>query len=384
MLLTYLPAVLHGLALLIALFVQNMDSPLAGAWLPLHLAACAFMVHRTPSRERGLVWWASLGWLVALLVQTFFLRPVAVGSAFMWVLAAAPLLALSLRREYLRAYVTVFLGVLVAYAVLLSWEATVHIQYTAYQILVESRNNAASAWPLLDPNNAACVMNLGLLSCLFMGLRRPRWLALVALFAFALFCTASKAGALVALLGTLVLVAERFYLDVVDLLVLVLLVCLGIMFHYDFDVTKLEQEPTVAYRLELWTASAPLALINPLTGLGLGQYPAAYAQVRTDVSAAFPHGHTGGWYAHNDPLQFAIEMGLPAAFIFLALVVAVALGSWRGNAVAAVPLLSLFLQALIEFQFYVPLISLLAGLSLGYHRLNRRPSRYDPRHVSTR
>jgi hypothetical protein len=75
-------------------------------------------------------------------------------------------------------------------------------------------------------------------------------------------------------------------------------------------------------------------------------------------------------YAHNDLLQFAVEMGVPAALAFCGMAWAAARATCRQNIVSGAVLAALFLQALTEFQFYVPAVSLLAGLALGWHNLN--------------
>src|SRR5262249_17368339 len=87
-----------------------------------------------------------------------------------------------------------------------------------------------------------------------------------------------------------------------------------------------------------------------------------YGQVRTETQ-------TAGVFAHNDPLQFMIEMGWPAGFEFLLLVLIAAASTNRRNLVSGCVLLALFIQSMVEFQFYVPALSLFGGAALGYHLL---------------
>ena len=92
----------------------------------------------------------------------------------------------------------------------------------------------------------------------------------------------------------------------------------------------------------------------------MGTFGTYYQQVRIETD-------TGGWYAHNDILQLAIEMGFPAVLVFCELFSIVAVTTTRRNIVSACVLLALFLQAMVEFQFYVPAVSIIAGLALAHH-----------------
>ena len=72
-------------------------------------------------------------------------------------------------------------------------------------------------------------------------------------------------------------------------------------------------------------------------------------------------------FAHNVVMQIAIEMGWWAALVFVAMWVSVLLKTCHTNIVAAGVLVAIMLQSMLEFQFYVPVVSLLAGLALAYH-----------------
>jgi O-antigen ligase len=118
---------------------------------------------------------------------------------------------------------------------------------------------------------------------------------------------------------------------------------------------------TINARMDMWTASLPLLWKAPLTGLGFGTFSYYYDQVRTEHL-------TGGWYAHNDYLQIAIENGFPALLVLCFLLITVAATTRRKNLVSFCVILMLTLQAMVEFQFYLPCISIIAGLALAYHR----------------
>lgn len=345
--------IFFSLALLIALCVQSMASPLAGAWLLFFWGACVTLrdsgaVQRAAYKDA--VWWACFLWLSVLGISAFLLAPVRGGAATLWILAAMPLLPLCLPPEKLLSYLRAALVVLSLYALLLicAFGFQMHSPFEIYKGTV-----IASSWPLLDPNNAACLMNMALIPCFWLVLHRDaRWFALFLLFALALACTLSKAGGLVGLIACGALLLERYPKAIVELAViaLALLVCI---FHQPTPASLL-------IRADLWLASLDLLQVHPLTGIGLGMFSQYYPLVRTEHS-------TAGVFAHNDVLQLAIEMGLPAVVFFLAIPAAMVLTA-RNRAATAV-VLAVYAQSLAEFQFYVPAVSLCMGLALASRNL---------------
>jgi O-antigen ligase len=103
-------------------------------------------------------------------------------------------------------------------------------------------------------------------------------------------------------------------------------------------------------RIFLWRAALVLVSKHPITGVGLGGYPAAYGDAAAtlidgDPAAFFPLGSVD--FAHHDLLQFAAEGGLvtAATFVLLAMVaLARAQQSadplWRGVGAAIAALLA--------------------------------------------
>jgi O-antigen ligase len=363
-----IPAGLLFLALLVSLFVQSMTSPLAGAWLVFFLFSCAAM-YEPPMHKDGL-WKAYLGWIIALFVATFFLRPVGNGAATMWILLAAPMLGLAIDKETLNKCLIAALTVLVVYAAGLILQLVFHVHYTIFEYPLPGREHSflprmAYAWPLIDPNNAACVLNCGLIPCFYRALRKRLWWGFVALFSFALFLTASKAGCMLAVAACTVLLIERFnrLLSAMEVVTVAgVLVIVSFPFWPDSVLTSLSS--ALVERFPIWEAAWPLALRNPFTGLGLGSFGFYYSAVRIEHV-------TGGGFAHNDLLQLAIELGFPLAFVFLALILVVVRATRKSNILSAVVLFTVFAQAMVEFQLYVPPISILVGLALAYHRLNQ-------------
>lgn len=354
-----LPALLHAVALLIGFGVQAMASPLASAWFLFFAAGCGILLYNGQYKEhRCLLAYACLLWLVALGISTFLLASINGAAAVMWMLATMPLLALTLRREHLRIYVAAFLAVEIIYAagIIIQW--LLNVQYVGY--VVEDRYS----WPLLDPNNGAAILNMALAPSLYMVFVRGRyrWLAACALFAAALWLTGSKAGggAIVAVAFVLLLARCGIW-GLLAIPVAVIAILTTLQLHPDLIVLFLHSAQD---RIPIWIASWKLLGLHPWTGLGLGSFAYYYNQIRTEH-------YTAGFYAHNDLLQISIEMGYLGAFSF-ALLIAAAIGSTnRNNLASGVALLAVFLQSLVEFQFYVPAISMLCGLALGCHIINR-------------
>jgi len=70
-------------------------------------------------------------------------------------------------------------------------------------------------------------------------------------------------------------------------------------------------------RLEIWEAALKAAASNPLCGIGPGNYEWAYFHNAFPAFDGFSYyGHWSG-YAHNHPLQMAVETGVPGLLLFL-------------------------------------------------------------------
>jgi len=352
-----LPAILLSSAAFAALFVQLSTSWLAGAWLPLMLFGCVSAYN--PKNNGGLMWWASLAWLLSIVGSVFFINPVMQGAYTMWVLSALPIVALSLPAENIKPCMMGVLGVLVVFALGLIAQMLIHVQPSLYGTLVHVsyRSGYAYAWPMIDPNNAACVLNFGLISCFWLGLKDKRWFAVVAIFAFAHISCASKAGALAAIISCSVLLIERYRLIGTLAVLLCLAACIELLFCPIEWITQYLGE-----RPEMWAACLQMIKMHPWVGFGAGSFPFYYSQFRTEHI-------NGGFYAHNDILQFAVELGVPVSIVFILLAAMVAICTRRANIVSGAVFLCTFIQSMVEFQFYVPVISILAGLTLAYHRL---------------
>jgi O-antigen ligase len=271
----------------------------------------------------------------------------------MWFLAAMPMLVVAFRKEYLPAYLDCFMAVLVVYATALIFEMMLGVKYNEVNYYIAWRDSWASSWPVLDPNNAAAIINVGLIPSFYMALRKRKWFIPFTLFAVAMFSTGSKAGPIASLIACGILFYEwgGWYLSFIFYPIML------VPFLF-FD----KLAASFANRLPIWKASMPLLGVHPLTGLGLGSFGYYYNQVRTETE-------TGGRYAHNDLLQFAIEGGIPLAIVFCVLIGVIWFTTNKNNIVSACALLAVLLQSMVEFQFYVPATSLLVGLAVAYHQM---------------
>lgn len=339
-----LPAILHSLAFLIALNVQTMATPFAGAWLFFTLAGCCaslrrgFPLHNTAGELVGV-------WLVILGVSCFLLRPVPGAAATMWILAAAPMIALTSHPEDLKYYLRTFGAALVIFATGLVAQEILHMQYS-----FGGSGDNGRAWPMLDSNNAAAVIAAGILPAFYLTLKNFRWGPLLLLFCAALILTASKAGVMGASIGGIFIL--RYVYGRKWLLLFLLAPCVWIPADLYYRVIS-----SFLTRLPVWEASMRL-FVNPLSGLGLGSFIHYYMLVRTEQD-------TQGTFAHNDVLQIAVEMGIPAAAFFSVTVLA-AISRMAIAVPAAAYALCLFLMSMLEFQFYVPAINILFGVALAY------------------
>jgi len=356
-----LPALLHAIAFAICLLVQFWGSPLAGAWLFFYLAGCAVLLYQGGYPQHwNVTWYACLAWLITITASALLITPTQGGAVVMWILAAMPALPLCMREEHLKYYGRAFFTVILLFASGLVLQMVLNTQVTAYNY------EGLHAWPLLDPNNAAAIVTLGLIPAFYQALRRIWWWIPVVVFVFALQATGSKAGIGSSAVGCFLIALHRFHTSR--------------MFWYGTALATaaaaiLCTKTQLLYividsfndRLPIWSASWPLASVRPLFGLGLGSFGYYYDKVRIE-------DYTTGWHSHNDLLQIAIEMGLPALFVFAWLTASVA-GSFTRNVPASCAMLAIWLMSLVEFQFYIPAVSIPMGLALAYHITPTRKAR---------
>jgi O-antigen ligase len=163
------------------------------------------------------------------------------------------------------------------------------------------------------------------------------------------------------------------------LILLLLVACAALMFWMGpepvfsrFAALSEQQGPAAAGgRPAVWADTLRLIGERPLAGIGLGAFEAAYTKVQTvDVHARVD-------YAHNDYLQVAAELGVPAALLFWAMIFALATRAVRAcwipadrarQAVAlgaTGALAALLLHSLTDFNLYIPANGLVFAVVLG-------------------
>ncbi len=348
-----MPAALHTIALLISLFVQSDSTPLAGAWLLFFLAGCVALIYNNKVSTGGMARYTALAWLIMLGLSTFIIVPVVNGANDMWILAAMPLLALSLRKEHLKPYFWCFGSVVFLYACGLILQKCLNMHYT---IDYDGR----IGWPLIDPNNAACVVNLALVPCVWLALFKDlRWWLVFAVFAAAMYATGSKAGIGAAGISIIVFLACRYGADFLLFIMAIGMIFWGAIFIFRPEII-LTVWQALGERFPIWQAAWQIWQTHPIRGTGLG----TFGKYRIQVGDLLYIPPT---YVHNDVFQFAVEMGTPAALVFLALVFAVVRSTRSANLAPACALLAVFIQSMFEFQFFLQSISILSGLALASH-----------------
>jgi O-antigen ligase len=124
-------------------------------------------------------------------------------------------------------------------------------------------------------------------------------------------------------------------------------------------------------RISIWRDSFILLLKHPLIGLGLGAFPYAFTRVQdTFVNLIVLH-------AHNDYLEYAVELGIPAALLLFGMILTVAAGILRvcrrtprdTSGAAALGALggvvALLLHSLVDFNLHIPANALVFSVILG-------------------
>jgi O-antigen ligase len=124
-------------------------------------------------------------------------------------------------------------------------------------------------------------------------------------------------------------------------------------------------------RLSIWRDARTLVRQDPIFGTGLGTFPVAYTAVQTTFPGQFVN------HAHNDYLELAIDLGLPAALILFAVIffiLARAVRTFlfapglfeRSVALGCVgSIVAILLHSLTDFNLYIPANAVLFSTILG-------------------
>jgi putative inorganic carbon (hco3(-)) transporter len=132
-------------------------------------------------------------------------------------------------------------------------------------------------------------------------------------------------------------------------------------------------------RVSIWRDALPLIRQHPWIGTGLGTFPEAYTSGQT----AFPGQFVN--HAHNDYLEFAADLGVPATLILFASILLVLARSVRAflfgegdfDRVVALGcvggICAILLHSFADFNLYIPANALLFSVILGLGVTVRAP-----------
>lgn len=235
-----------------------------------------------------------------------------------------------------------------------------------------------------DPNGlsallvSACFLMIAVWTQHKNNLLRNFILGLIAIAVCGIIISNSR-GALLCLTGGCALLAflnrqhvllnrHKYSLGVIFLCVL----CTALFLTWErFDewLTYPLQDVSISGRLAQWEATVRMITQHPLRGTGLGTYYLAYPAYR-------PIGldPSTGYFAHSDPLQWAVELGIGGAIVFYAGIIFILYRAFRlatdhseflAVSSIAVGLLTMFINAHWTFLYYLPANIILWGYGLG-------------------
>ncbi len=207
------------------------------------------------------------------------------------------------------------------------------------------------------------------------------WLALAAALAMSLSRAAAAATgiALLTLLGTLAasrgrrIRAGRWVAGALACALLALLLGPGL------ERRLWDAGPDWAKRAQIYSQTVEAIADAPLAGTGLGTFESVY---RSRLEAGV---RPGARMAHNDYLEAALELGIPAAALLVCAGLALAVGCGRGALArrrdAAVPAAGLAAcvlvgaHSLVDFSLQIPAVAATFALVLGTASAQARPGR---------
>jgi putative inorganic carbon (hco3(-)) transporter len=132
-----------------------------------------------------------------------------------------------------------------------------------------------------------------------------------------------------------------------------------------------EYSPNGPSRMSIWRDALPLIQHHPWLGTGLGTFPIAYTSGQATFLTQFVN------HAHNDYLELAVDLGIPATFVLFAsvfLILARAVRAFlfgEGDFERVVALgcvgsiVAILLHSFADFNLYIPANALLFSAILG-------------------
>lgn len=210
------------------------------------------------------------------------------------------------------------------------------------------------------------------------------WLAVAVVMMAAIVFSRSRMGMLAALLSMLIvfglkMLRRRAMPAVLGVVFVVLSLCLAGWIGMRPALSRFEnlgQEFSGdESRVSMWPGSLKLIGAHPLIGSGLGTFPVEYTQVQTTFLTKFVN------HAHNDYLEFASDLGIPAALLLFGSMVLVLARAVRtflrgegkyGPAISlacAGSIVAILLHSFTDFNLHIPgnalLFAVILGLSLA-------------------
>lgn len=185
--------------------------------------------------------------------------------------------------------------------------------------------------PFADPNSLASILSLGIFlvggNVLHQASRRWWDIVLLLLLCAAFFATGSRAALIALLVMATFLLAfiglrhiDRRSLKIGAGIAVVTVVLVGLMsFGYSGGLIRLLINPSAvvpawngafADRLPIWSSTLEIIKDHLWLGTGVGTFQYYYPEVRNVTDSTY------GYMAHNDPLQFAAELGIVAPILF--------------------------------------------------------------------
>lgn len=112
-------------------------------------------------------------------------------------------------------------------------------------------------------------------------------------------------------------------------------------------------------RTSLWSDGAAALVENPWIGSGLGTFPYVFARSEMYLPRKTIE------HAHNDYLEFAVELGLPATLLGLALVGVAIRRAYVSNFGCFLGAASILTHGLVDSPLHAPAVAALAAVLLG-------------------
>lgn len=272
----------------------------------------------------------------------------------------------------------------------------------------------------VNPNSFAAYCGLGLLCAVTVLLRRfrngagprmdfserwrfllvsfmPRnalWVAACMVLASALLLSFSRGAAAataLALLGLVWMLARKRGLTPRQLVrrAIAPLLAGGLLLLLAGDVPERrlwEIGPDFAKRTEIYALTLNAIGEKPLLGTGLGTFGAVYRSERTEAI------RPGVLMAHNDYLELALELGVPAAALLVSAILVLAIGCTRGvrlrrrnfefPAAGAAACVLMGAHSLVDFSLQMPAVATAFALVLGVAVAQAQSTRRSDRRLS--